>query len=216
MDWQRNRRIKQPFANDYSAGVTSTPHGAAAWARASKGNPDSGIWLLDVEKREWRELLKPAKENPVFWVDNCTLVYDSKRDRLLMMATPWQKPGDGALYAFGFKDRKLEKITPAGIEIGKIRQAREMVYAEHADMILFGYAWPDERSKEKKYVRAYDCAKNRWLLLDLGGFPDGGQRSHGWMYDARRKLVYVVNANRWGVWALRLDPATLKPLTEAP
>ncbi len=216
MDWERNRRVKPPFCKSYNAALASTPHGVVAWSRLKRGSHDSGLWLFEVKKRKWTELLKPAKENPVVSVDNCTLVYDSRRDRLLMMTTPWQKPGDGTLHAFSFKDRKLEKITPASLEIGKIRQAREMVYVEHADMVLFGYAWPDERSKEKKYVRAYDCAKNRWLLLDLGGFPDGGQRSHGWMYDAKRKLVYVVNANRWGVWALKLDPETLKPLTEDP
>ena len=54
------------------------------------------------------------------------------------------------------------------------------------------------------------------LLLDLGGFPAAPQRSAGWMYDAKRKLVYVVNANRWGVWALKLDLKTAKTLTKEP
>jgi hypothetical protein len=216
MDWRRSRPITPPFTDDYSASLTSTPHGVAAWARAGRGSEESGLWLLEVEKGQWTELAKPAQENPVVSVDNCTMVYDSKRDRLVMAETPWQKPGDGTLFAFGFKGRKIEKLTPANRDLGLIRQAREMVYVEHADMVLFGEAYPEENAKTKQYVRAYDCAGNRWLLLDLGGFPTGGQRSHGWMYDARRKLVYVVDANTWGVWALRLDPKTAKVLEEKP
>jgi hypothetical protein len=216
MDWLRDRRIAQPFDRGYNASLTGTPHGAAAWSRLTRGSHDSGIWVLDVEKREWREILKPAQENPVISVDNTTMVYDSKRDRLLMMETPWREAGDGTLHAFGFEDRKLEKITPANLELGKITKAREMTYVAHADMVLFGWPYPDQEAGGKKYVRAYDCAKNRWLLLDVGGFPSGGYQSHGWMYDAKRKLVYVVNGNKWGVWALKLDPKTVKILAAKP
>ncbi|MFO7900382.1 MAG: hypothetical protein R6V58_15140 [Planctomycetota bacterium] len=31
-----------------------------------------------------------------------------------------------------------------------------------------------------------------------------------------RELVYVVNTNRWAVWALRLDPEKVRVLEEAP
>ncbi|MHC4915639.1 MAG: kelch repeat-containing protein [Planctomycetota bacterium] len=215
MDWLRDRRVPQPFDRGYNCAMASTPHGVVAWSRLKRGSHNSGIWLFEVEERKWTELLAPAKDNPVVSVDNCTLVYDSKRDRLLIMTTPWREAGDGTLYAFGFKDRKLEKITPENLDLGKIAKAREMAYVEHADMVVFGWPYPNQEAG-KKYVRAYDCAKNRWLLLDVGGFPSGGYQSLGWMYDAKRKLVYAVNANRWGVWALRLDPATLKPLEKAP
>ena len=92
-----------------------------------------------------------------------------------------------------------------------------MVYVEHADWVLFGEPYPDtDHPNVKKYVRAYDCAANRWMLLDLGPTPDGRQYCQGWLYDAKRKLVYVVNGNRWGVWALRLEPDSVKALTERP
>ena len=160
---------------------------------------------------------KPAKGNPVACVDNSTMVYDGKRDRLLLAETPWWKPGDGTLHAFGFKDREMKKLQPANTDLGKIVKAREMVYVEHADWVLFGEPYPTgAKESAKKYVRAYDRAKNRWLLLNLGGFPAGRQYCQGWVYDAKRKLVYVVNSNRWGVWALRLDPKTVKILTKGP
>ncbi|MFO7899442.1 MAG: heparinase II/III family protein [Planctomycetota bacterium] len=54
------------------------------------------------------------------------------------------------------------------------------------------------------------------MLLDFEGFPKGHTLSHGWVYDAARELVYVVNTNKWAVWALRMDPKTVNMLTAEP
>ncbi len=133
----------------------------------------------------------------------------------------WHKPGDGSLMAFHFKDRRIEKLTPANAELGRLTFVREMVYVEHADLVLFGtpFPWPATKDTKRYYVRAYDCARNRWMLLDIPGYSFGGPSvgrisSEGWLYDAKRKLVYVVNGNQWAVWALRLDPATVKILLQ--
>ena len=45
--------------------------------------------------------------------------------------------------------------------------------------------------------------------LDAGAVPDG--YSVGWMYDARRKLVYSFTY-RGEAWAIKLEPKTARPL----
>jgi hypothetical protein len=45
------------------------------------------------------------------------------------------------------------------------------------------------------------------FLLDAGDVPSG--HSTGWMYDAKRKLVYVFTF-RGEAWALRVNPATAR------
>ncbi len=217
MDWIRAGPIKPPFSQCHSTILEPSGHGVVAWARVRRGSKHSGLWLFDRAKG-WTELTKPGLPVPTCLVDNTTMVYDTKRDRMLLAETPWQTPGDGTLVSFRFEDRRIRKLTPANAELGRIRQAREMVYVDHADWVLFGEPYPEtDDAKVKKYVRAYDCAGNRWMLLDIdGAWPAGRQYCQGWLYDAKRKLVYVVNGNRWGVWVLRLEPSTTKVLTEAP
>jgi hypothetical protein len=47
------------------------------------------------------------------------------------------------------------------------------------------------------------------FLLDAGSVPDG--YSVGWMYDAKRKLVYAFTVTG-EAWAVRVNPATAKLL----
>ena len=53
----------------------------------------------------------------------------------------------------------------------------------------------------------YDCAKNRWILFDAGPLAAKmADRGIGLMYDARRKLVYAMDAGG-NTYALRIDQA---------
>jgi len=210
MDWLRAGPIKRPDVNMAVHSFESTRHGAAALASKRRG--PVGLWLLDLDKG-WIELAKPG-HIPA----GAGGAYDGKRDRLLLGYTGgWKKTGDGGLLAFHFRDRRIEKLTPANADLGGLIDAREMTYVEHADWMLFGDPYLVGKDQDaRQYLRAYDCAGNRWVLLDVDGFPAGPTHSQGWMYDAKRQLVYVVNTNRWGVWALRLDPKTVRTLTDKP
>ncbi len=224
MDWLRSRPVKPPFSAGNSNFLESTPHGVVAWSAA--GDRKYGLWLFDA-KKGWTELVKPGTTIPRPGVDHTGLVYDGKRDRMLLVQNIFGKISGGNLMAFYFKDRRVEKLNPANSELGKIRRNREMVYVEHADWVLFGEprpagAWDGKpinaaKKGEKYYTRAYDCAQNKWMLLDIGGgFPTGATYCQGWMYDAKRKLVYVVNTSSWGAWALKLDPKSVRKLSKAP
>jgi len=74
---------------------------------------------------------------------------------------------------------------------------------------------------------SYDCAKNRWVSLKIGGlkarkkyplkyslpYSPSGNHSIGLRYDPGRKLFWAVN-NWCRVWVMRLDlkSADLRPL----
>jgi hypothetical protein len=64
---------------------------------------------------------------------------------------------------------------------------------------------------------AYDCARNAWASLKLGGTDPSGKTgrnvSLGLVYDARRKLFWAVDTHRQA-YVLRLDvkAADVQPL----
>jgi hypothetical protein len=182
-----------------------------AWARRKRGE-DFGLWLFDREKG-WTDLEPQGK---LFgpYCDAHGMVYDSKRDRMILSGVGggYSKLSNGTFLAFDFKTHALSTIAPENPELAKTHNARELAYVEHADWLLIGELYPPRQQKGTRYTRVYDCSKNRMFLLDAGAVPDG--YSTGWMYDAKRKLVYVFTF-RGDAWALKLDPATAAP-TEKP
>ncbi len=223
MDWLRSGPAKPPYVPAQNTYLEGSRHGVVAWV--GTGTATSGLWLFGA-KGEWTELVKPGGTISPPATDFTGMVYDSKRDRMLLVENKRKQNSKGNLTAFYFEDRRVEKLKPANVGLGNTRRNREMVYVEHADWVLFGEPYIvgkpkvgqniKEEKSTKLYLRAYDCAGNRWLRLDISGFPTGHLASQGWMYDAKRRLVYVANSNRWGVWALRLDPKTVKILAQKP
>jgi len=209
MDWVRMEPMKRPFRFSWGHTVLEhSPHGAVAWATSRNG----GVGLFVYKHGEGWKDLKPQGKLFSPYCDSDGMCYDSKRDRMLLgWGGGYAKKGDGRILSFSFKTKKVEKLMPANIDLGKQRNTREMVYVEHADLVLFGSA-PHAKDK-KTYTVAYDCAKNKYLLLDAGPTVYG----HGaaWMYDAKRKLVLVTAHRHGDAYALKLDPKAAI-LTEKP
>jgi hypothetical protein len=213
MDWLRIEPIPLPFAFSWgSTYVAPSPHGAVAWARKKQGE-QAGLWLFLGDRGQgsgvrghWIDL-EPKGKLFLPYCDCHGMVYDSKRDRMLIggVGGAYGKQSDGSLLAFDFQSRSVLPVTPENVDLAKTRNAREMVYVEHADWVLIGELYPGgERKAGEGYTRVYDCRKNKMLLLKAGDVPDG--YSTGWMYDARRKLVYVFTY-RGEAWAMRIEPA---------
>jgi hypothetical protein len=212
MDWLRIEPIQLPFAFAWAACcVKTSPYGAIAWARKKNGD-NAGLWLFD-RKQGWIDL-EPKGPLLVPYCDSHGMVYDSRRDRMVLSGVGggYGKLSSGSLLAFDFKTRSLDTLTPENKELAKTHNAREMVYVDHADWIVVGELYPDGEKVGKPYTRIYDCAKNRMYLLDAGQVPSGF--STGWMYDTRRRLVYVFTFTG-EAWALKPDPQTAK-LLESP
>ncbi len=214
MDWVRADPFPPPFAYSWAnVVIAASAHGAVAWAK--KTNSDAfNLWLFDREKG-WGDL-EPKGKLHACYCDSDGMVYDSRRDRLLLgWGGGYGKRGDGTITAFDFESRRVEKLTPENLELGRTSGTREMVYVPDADIVLFGsegYA-VEETETGKRLTRVYDCGKNRWRLLDGGPVAYG--HSAGWMYDTKRRCAYVVTY-RGECWAMRLDLPTLSLLDQAP
>lgn len=219
MDWLRMEPLPLPYVFEWgSTVVESSRHGAIAWAR--KKDADAfGLWRFD-RQQGWVDL---EPQGPLFgaYCDAHGMVYDSRRDRMILSGVGggYQRLSNGTFLAFDFQRRTLDTLTPANGAWAKTRNAREMTYVEHADWVLFGdqYRRGDERTG-KLYTRVYDCARNRMLLLDAGDLADPRDPawvtySTGWMYDAKRQLVYVFTI-RGEAWALKINPPTARLLED--
>jgi hypothetical protein len=227
MDWLRIPVLKRPYglrSLDHLA--ETTPYGVVVWApRGARRGSAYGLWLFDAAKRTWTDLKPKGKLNSVY-ADSEGACYDSKRDRLLMGhgLRYKQKPRDLPMTFFDFKTKEVGSLKPGNAHLSRIRNAREMVYIPEVDVVLFGSAATagggkkngEKRGRKKRgpsYTLAYDCARNRYMLLDAGSTTYGF--SSGWMYDQKRKTVYAMNCHGQ-CWALRVDPKTLKLLGEPP
>jgi hypothetical protein len=208
MDWLRMEPIRLPFTFAWGETcVKTSPHGAVAWAR-KKGSEHAGLWLFD-RQRGWIDL-EPKGQLFTPYCDAHGMVYDSKRDRMILSGVSggYSKTSNGQLLAFDFKTKTLQTITPENSQWAKTHCAREMVYVEPADWIVIGELYPPGEEKGvKRSTRVYDCGKNAMFLLDAGDVPDG--YSTGWMYDAKRGLVYVFTY-RGEAWALKPVPAAAR------
>jgi hypothetical protein len=207
MDWLRLEKQELPYPFRWGATVlAASRHGAVAWASKQNGE-DAGLWLFDRQKG-WLDLA-PKGKLFVPWCDTHGMVYDSKRDRMVMSGVGggYAKTSDGTFLTFDFATKKLELLVPGNADLGKTAGCtREVVYVEHADWILLGHNLRVGDPKTgKSYTRVYDCGRNKLFLLDAGPVPDGHEA--GWMYDARRKLVYSFTTHG-ETWALKLDPAS--------
>ena len=151
MDWVRAEPFRMPFAYSWaSIVIESSPHGAVAWAK--KANSDEfNLWLFDREQG-WTDL-RPQGKLHACYCDSDGMVYDSKRDRMLLgWGGGYGKRGDGTITAFDFKTKAVEKITPENLELGRTSGTREMVYVPEADLVLFG---------SEGYARIGDSGEDR-------------------------------------------------------
>ena len=201
----------------YDLTLVATPHGTVCWGKNGR------VCLFGGKPPGWTELELSGDGLPGACVDNSTIAYDGRRDRVLMLRKPYGKdPYDGQVYALDMRTHAVGALSPGAAE-----QAHTFAYidrccydAEH-DLVLMA-TYLSERGGQTP-TPAYDCAENRWILLDvqyqLGErygrtvrvFPHG--RSCGIMFDPQRKLIWGTDTNSQ-VYVLRLDPeaARARPL----
>lgn len=203
--WSRSPG-KAPFRpNMYVVTLCAMPDGVAAWADGLKGG--AGLWRLDAKPRVWKAL--PLRgELPDKSPDHHGMALDSKRGRLLLFSDVGKRKGD--VCAYNLRTGEAKWLGPAGAARALV-PSRETTYLPELDMVLIGGRVKDGTGW---LWLAYDCAKNAWVGLDLGGDDPVGKagafnNSVGLMYDLARKLVWAVGQYSH-VYALRIDVKSMK------
>ena len=152
-------------------------------------------------------------------VDNSTIIYDSKRDRLLAVRRGYgdKSQFDGTIAVVEVKSGDVTLLSPAGKEKGgDVPYLCQLRYDSTNDLILGGCTL-EPGTEGVRRTPAFDCGGARWVSLKIGGDDPSGERgrnvSLGMMYDAKRRLFWAVDTNS-NVYVLRLDVATadLKPM----
>jgi hypothetical protein len=219
--WIFEERLKTPFRiSKYTTYVRATPKGVIAWTHVA--HQTTGMFRLEGGK-QWVKLPLTGKL-PVTVCDGSAGVYDSKRDRFLMVTSKRGKDrnavlGQGQVWSYDFKTGECKSLDPANREALKAgRFAREAVYLPKCDMMLVGYLL---NVGGKKVLPFYDCEKNEWLVAEIPGAEGfigrrggiGSSVDLGLIYETKRDLVWgtlcrLRDENHMKV--LRADRASLK------
>ena len=201
----------------YTLTLTATPDGVVCWDKNGR------VHRYEHAGNKWIELKTKGDKLPGAYVDNSTIAYDSKRQRVLMISTGgYRKSFDGNIWALDLKSNVVQRLTPQGRgRAQRFANVDKCCYDAANDWLLMGTFL--KGSGDHGPTPAYDCQTNRWVTLNIRystgkrsgntfrAFPH--RRSDGLMFDARRKLIWGTNANSQ-VYVLRLDRARadVKPL----
>lgn len=196
----------------YTLALTATPRGIVCWDKHGR------VHRYDHQLEKWIELELSGDPLPGAYVDNSTIAYDSKRDRVLMINTlGYGKPFDGEVWSLDLKTRNVKALAPRGREHAHLfSNVDKCCYDAENDLLLLGAYLKD--AGDHTPTPAYDCRRNRWITLNIKyatgtrgerttrAFPH--QRSDGLMFDPLRKLVWGTDTNSQ-VYVLRLNMETV-------
>jgi hypothetical protein len=193
----------------YTLSLTATPQGAFCWGANGQ------VHLFDHKANLWKPLKLSGDKLPGAAVDNSTLVYDSKRGRVLIVRKSYgrKNPFNGQVYAVDPKTGAVKALAPVNMAAAsQIAGLDRGCYDAANDLFLVATVL--RAGGEVSRTPAYDCAGNRWVSLDLKyktrkrgkrvyrNFPHG--HSAGVMYDPKRKLIWGTDTNSQ-VYVLKLD-----------
>jgi len=160
--------IVQPFPGGGSVSpiAVPTPKGVLVyqhdWGRTWQ---NSGRLFRFVGERGrpdtwgWEEIESNGPERP-FQREHMTIVYDSKRDRLIFLSYD-PKTKEPVMWFFSMSERRWRRNPrqgPGGIS------TREAVYIPEQDAIL---AYGPARKGDPIWTRVYLCEQNRWIPLNI-------------------------------------------------
>jgi len=149
---------------------------------------ENSLYLLEVENQQWVKLTQGGP-----WPQNLyemtALVYDSKRDRILLHGGG---PDRDELWSAPAGKGSWERIEPSG-DSGPAC-AREAVYIPSQDVLLTAGS---KSGEEMPAFWVYDCSRNRWQKVAIG-LPKGlslenmKKQSRAWAFDPIHNLILMV------------------------
>lgn len=198
--------VVTPFNPNYGMDrICTTPKGLYAWS-AEKGN----LWKYDPKNHKFEAMPLSGEKLGGVGHEAHGLVYDSKRDRLLAFSHNFKCQ----VYSYDLSSGKLSALNPIGKDTVVQMECRELVYLPFCDSVLI--AAPKADAEGKLRWPLYNCEKNEWSTIQLGGKSVVGKSysvSIGLMYDTKRNLVWAANETPH-ISALKIDMSTadIQPL----
>jgi Galactose oxidase, central domain len=202
-EWELQTIKNTPFGWGWIPKFCTMPDGLLVWSNAGKHNrkDPNRLWRFDHTKRAWQAIKTSGDKLPKTPSDDYgTLVYDSKRKRALMFVTSRSPKGPWSCDLVGGVVKNLKAHNPkAGPD-----QPREAIYLPPADMVLFAQT-------SGKSAIVYDCAKNKFRLLEIANPLGKKPHGYGLMYDPKRQLVWTVSCGfNWPIQVMRFDAKTAR------
>jgi hypothetical protein len=212
-EWSRLPKPNPFTSNQHVTSFVTTPKGVVGWV-GYPGRTQS-LFLLDPGTHEWRPLPLTSPLPTASWHDH-SMVYDAKRDRILLFAGLDKRKGDVA--AYDPKSGAVTWLNAAGK--GAIAAAagnrtlyfQETPHLADQDLVFAGlFRVPGEGGK--MLCPIYDCEKNAWFGAEFAGADPIGKSTNsyfgGVVYDPKRKLVWAVD-HISHIFVLKVDVRTAK------
>jgi hypothetical protein len=191
-------RFPTRFGFSDQVAFATASHGLYGFAAEKKSGC---LAKIDVAGGKWDIV---ARGGPTYHNEHDFLVWDSKRDRMLHIASK-----GGVVHAFDFKTKQWSKEEPAGPAPAKV--LGDATYVPEMDAVLMVWG----KGNESLYF--YDCGKRQWLTAPYVGEKIGrgntSGRDHSPIYDPELGLVvrfFPAGHRHMGVNVMRLVPAELK------
>ncbi|MBL8025360.1 MAG: hypothetical protein JNL74_03070 [Fibrobacteres bacterium] len=203
MDWEK-RNIHSSFGSSgYGTGLVSTPRGLVCVGGNSGGTSSpsqSYVYLFEPDSFNWRKLPQTGATMPGYYADAAGAVYDSKRDRILLIRG--SSGSVATLHSYDFATGVATKLVPmdSSITTGAGDYYRECSYIPNLDIVFV-------QARIGNANLIYDCANNKWSTMTVNGFSATmNDRGTGFMYDAKRNILW--NCDHYSkIYAIRLDAA---------
>ena len=194
----------------YDLNLAAAPGGSVCWTKEGR------IFRFSAASNQWAEV-KISGKIPGASVDTSVSVYDSKRDRLIIVAGSYGQKFNGQIHVLDLKTMAASALSPANMAAvaaaGGFGTDRACYDAEN-DLVLIGSLLPPGTDGFSR-TPAFDCANNRWVSLKVAYTTAGEKKnpitprghSSGIVFDQKRKLIWGVDAG-CNVYVLRLDLKT--------
>jgi hypothetical protein len=194
----------------YDLNLAAAPNGSVCWTKEGR------IFRFDATTNQW-VACKVTGKIPGASVDTSVSVYDSKRDRLIILAGAYGQKFNGQVHALDLKTLAAAPLAPTNMAavaaVGGFGTDRAC-YDPENDLVLIGSLLPAGADGFSR-TPAYDCAGNRWVSLKIAYLTSGDKKvpvtprghSSGIVFDPKRKLIWGVDAG-CTVYVLRLDSKT--------
>jgi hypothetical protein len=195
--------------------ITATPNRVVAWSRI-------GVFSLRNDGQGWKQIAGPLGDPGLPHRDCSTLLYESKRDRVLFIPGEGTSPGN--VWALDLATDTLTSLAPAGAswilqafpapEFTVKRVFRDAVYVADQDVVLVPKI--ASSSATAFTLPAYDVAENRWYAYEFPTSEVAGlfarntsSASTSMVYDSANGRIWVMDTQA-RIWILKLDKSSIR------